>query len=111
MDEHLGDEVSARRPRGSMARMSTALTVTLREITAETVIPVCRLAVREDQGHLVESNAVSLAQALFNAEAWYRAIYDGDALVEPLPAPLLDVVRSGGWEESFRRRLASRRFS
>jgi hypothetical protein len=29
----------------------------------------------------------------------------------PLPAPLLDVVRSGGWEESFRRRLASRRLS
>jgi diamine N-acetyltransferase len=60
--------------------VSTAPRVTLREITAETVIPVCRLSVREDQAHLVEPNAVSLAQALFNVEAWYRAIYDGEEL-------------------------------
>lgn len=49
--------------------------VTLREITAETVIAVVRLSVADDQKHFVASNAVSLAQALFAPEAWYRAIY------------------------------------
>ena len=55
--------------------------VTLREITSETVIPVVRLAVAENQKGFVAPNAVSLAQALFAPEAWYRAIYLGDELV------------------------------
>jgi diamine N-acetyltransferase len=46
----------------------------LREITAETVRQVTRLAVREDQRHLVATNAESLAEALFAPEAWYRVI-------------------------------------
>lgn len=54
--------------------------VTLREITAETVIPVCRLSVADAQRGFVAPNAVSLAQALFAPEAWYRAIYAGDEL-------------------------------
>lgn len=54
--------------------------VTLREITAETVIPVVKLAVSEEQKRFVAPNAVSLAQALFAPEAWYRAIYLGDEL-------------------------------
>jgi diamine N-acetyltransferase len=49
--------------------------VSLREITAETVRDVLRLAVRPEQQGFVASNAVSLAQALFSPEAWYRAIY------------------------------------
>ncbi len=49
--------------------------VTLREITAETVIPVIKLSVAESQKRFVAPNAVSLAQALFAPEAWYRAIY------------------------------------
>ena len=49
--------------------------VSLREITAETVRDVLRLAVAPDQQRFVASNAVSLAQALFSPEAWYRAIY------------------------------------
>lgn len=53
--------------------------VTLREITADTVIPVIKLAVAESQKGFVAPNAVSLAQALFSPEAWYRAIYAGDA--------------------------------
>ncbi|HSW03330.1 GNAT family N-acetyltransferase [Aquabacterium sp.] len=57
-----------------------ALNVTLREITAETVLPVVRLSVAEDQKGFVAPNAVSLAQALFAPEAWYRAIYVGDEL-------------------------------
>lgn len=55
-------------------------TVTLREITSDTVIPVVRLAVAESQKGFVAPNAVSLAQALFAPEAWYRAIYCGQEL-------------------------------
>ena len=55
--------------------------VTLREITAETVRAVTRLAVRPDQSHFVAANAVSLSQALFSDEAWFRAIYADDELV------------------------------
>jgi diamine N-acetyltransferase len=54
--------------------------VSLREITAETVISVVRLSVAESQKGFVASNAVSLAQALFAPDAWYRAIYAGDDL-------------------------------
>lgn len=53
--------------------------VSLREITADTVRAICNLAVADDQRGLVAPNAVSLAQALFAPEAWYRAIYLGDA--------------------------------
>src|SRR5687767_3671027 len=53
--------------------------VTLREITADTVRSVIRLSVRPDQQGFVAPNAVSLAQALFGKEAWYRAVYVGEA--------------------------------
>lgn len=52
--------------------------VSLREITSETVIPIIKLAVAEPQKGFVAPNAVSLAQALFAPEAWYRAIYCDD---------------------------------
>jgi diamine N-acetyltransferase len=53
--------------------------VELREITADTVRAVCRLALAPGQENFVAPNAVSLAQALFHPEAWYRAIYaDGE---------------------------------
>ena len=55
--------------------------VSLREITAETVIAVTRLAVADSQKGFVAPNAVSLAQALFAPEAWYRAIYLDDTPV------------------------------
>jgi diamine N-acetyltransferase len=51
--------------------------VELREITAETVRRVTDLQVSALQSRFVASNAVSLAEALFHREAWYRAIYDG----------------------------------
>lgn len=57
-----------------------ATLVTLREITSETVIEVTRLSVAESQKGFVAPNAVSLAQALFAPEAWYRAIYLADEL-------------------------------
>jgi diamine N-acetyltransferase len=55
--------------------------VSLREITSETVRKVIALSVAESQKCLVAPNAVSLAQALFAQEAWYRAVYFGDELV------------------------------
>lgn len=54
--------------------------VRLQAITADTVRAVTRLAVAPDQQHLVAPNAVSLAQALFAPEAWYRAVCCGDEL-------------------------------
>lgn len=55
--------------------------VTLREITADTVRAVLHLTVAESQKGFVAPNAVSLSQALFAPEAWYRAIHAGDDLV------------------------------
>jgi diamine N-acetyltransferase len=55
--------------------------VTLREITQDTVIAVTKLSVHPGQQSFVASNAVSLAQALFSDEAWYRAIYADEELV------------------------------
>lgn len=52
--------------------------VSLREITASTVRAITDLTVAPTQRGFVASNAVSLAEALFNAEAWYRAIYLAD---------------------------------
>ena len=78
--------------------------VTLREITAETVIPVIRLSVTEDQKQFVAPNAVSLAQALFAPEAWYRAIYFDDELAgfvmladEALKSPRPEAPTIGLW--------------
>ncbi|MEO1404093.1 MAG: GNAT family N-acetyltransferase [Cyanobacteria bacterium J06635_1] len=56
------------------------MTVSLREINADTVRSVTDLTVRPEQATFVASNAVSLAQALFYKEAWYRAIYVDEAL-------------------------------
>ena len=75
---------------------SIADRVTLREITAETVRAVVKLAVAENQTKFVASNGMSLAQALFAPEAWYRAIYlddepvgfvmlSDDSLLDPRP--------------------------
>ena len=57
--------------------------VTLREITEDTVVTICRLSdtLTEPQKFMVAPNAISLAQALFNKKAWYRAIYSGKAMV------------------------------
>lgn len=60
---------------------AAAAQVTLREITADTVLDVVQLETAEAQRRYVAPNAVSLAQALFAPEAWYRAIYCGDTLV------------------------------
>ena len=52
--------------------------ITLREVTEETVWPIMKLQVAEDQRRYVAPNANSIAEAYFSKEAWFRAIYAGD---------------------------------
>jgi diamine N-acetyltransferase len=51
--------------------------ISLREITADTVRDICRLTetLTPPKRYMVAPNAVSLAQALFEEHAWFRAIY------------------------------------
>ena len=56
------------------------MSVDLREVTRDTVAAVCKLDAG-DGGRQVAPNAVSIAQAYFAPEAWFRAIYAGDLLV------------------------------
>ncbi|MCB0211857.1 MAG: GNAT family N-acetyltransferase [Anaerolineae bacterium] len=55
--------------------------VTLQEITEETLGPILRLEVADNQKHFVATNAVSIAQAHFSQNAWFRAIYADDTPV------------------------------
>ena len=50
-------------------------TVSLREITRDTVRKVCNLSVSEQQDNFVAPNAHSIAEAYFEPKAWLRAIY------------------------------------
>ena len=56
-------------------------TVTLREVTAETVRVICDLKVGPGQERFVAPNAVSIAQAHFSDRAWFRAVYAGESPV------------------------------
>lgn len=53
--------------------------ISLREVSADTVRAVCKL-VAEPPG-FVAPNAVSIAQAYFHPEAWFRAVYADDEIV------------------------------
>ena len=53
-------------------------TITLREITEETVWPIMKLNVADNQKSFVAPNANSIAEAYFSKEAWFRGIYNGD---------------------------------
>lgn len=55
--------------------------VSLREVTKETLRAVTPLEVAPEQRRFVASNAISIAQAHFHQEAWFRAIYAGDTPV------------------------------
>ena len=57
---------------------ATDAAVTLVEITGETLGPILKLQVSEDQRQFVDPNSVSIAQAHFEERAWFRAIYAGD---------------------------------
>lgn len=65
------------------AEVDAGAAVSLREITAETVREICRLSdtLSEDQRKMVAPNAVSIAQAHFEPNAWFRAIYADDVPV------------------------------
>ena len=66
-----------------MSTLGPYTEVTLREITEDTVVTICRLTdtLTEPQKSMVAPNAISLAQALFDKKAWYRAIYANKAAV------------------------------
>jgi len=53
-------------------------TITLKEISEETVWPIMKLNVAENQKNFVAPNANSIAEAYFVKEAWFRAIYAGE---------------------------------
>jgi diamine N-acetyltransferase len=55
--------------------------VALREITRETVRTICDLKVSDSQNNFVAPNSVSIAQAYFHENAWFRAIYADDTPV------------------------------
>lgn len=55
--------------------------VTLREITTDDLVAVLSLAVKPEQDRLVANTAKSIAQAHFYPEAWFRAVYAGEACV------------------------------
>jgi len=54
--------------------------VHFRQITAETVVEICRLSetLTAQQRDMVADNALSIAQAHFSDNAWMRAIYADD---------------------------------
>jgi diamine N-acetyltransferase len=54
--------------------------VELRAVTRETVRAVCKLDAG-DGGRQVAPNAVSIAEAHFSPEAWFRAVHANDELV------------------------------
>jgi diamine N-acetyltransferase len=57
--------------------VTPASTVTLREVTAENLFDILKLsnALTPPQKHMVATNAGSVAEAHYAANAWYRAIY------------------------------------
>lgn len=59
----------------SKTSLGIEATVTLREVTQETVNSILNLRVTKEQEPFVASNAVSIAEAYFSADAWFRAIY------------------------------------
>ena len=56
------------------------MNVSLREVTRETLRSVCKLD-SGDGATQVAPNAISIAEASFYDEAWFRAIYDDEVLV------------------------------
>ncbi len=57
------------------------ITVSLRPITADNVHAILKLSVAPSQEKFVAPNAYSLAEALFEPKAWYRAVYAGETPV------------------------------
>ena len=68
--------------------MSDNKEVSLREITEDTLRPFLKMEVSEVQRDYVAPNAVSIAQAHFSRNAWFRGIYAGD---EPVGFVMLHI--------------------
>ncbi len=49
--------------------------ITLKKVTRLNLRPILQLEVKPEQKTLVASNAVSISEAYFNKDAWFRAIY------------------------------------
>ena len=49
--------------------------ITLKKITKLNLMSILQLKVKPEQRELVAPNAVSIAQAYFSRDAWFRAIY------------------------------------
>lgn len=60
--------------------MELAPDIHFKRITAQTVIPICKLSetLSTAQRKMVSDNALSIAQAHFSDNAWMRAIYADD---------------------------------
>ena len=65
----------AERLDANMTPVDNQSRVTLREVTKDTGRRICLLDVGPGQEALVAPNAFSIAQAYFQPEAWFRAIY------------------------------------
>lgn len=62
--------------------------VNLKILTKENYLPILKLKVHESQAEFVASNAMSLAQAHFHDDSWYRGIYLGN---EPIGFIMMEV--------------------
>jgi hypothetical protein len=63
-----------------------AMTISLKEITRATLREICRLDAGDGRRQ-VAPNALSIAEASFHDEAWFRAIYDDETPVTSAAVP------------------------
>ncbi len=61
--------------------MRTETKIELRELNKSNYRDILKLKVADNQTGFVATNAISLAQALFHPQAWYRGIYNDDTPV------------------------------
>ena len=81
--EYLLDEPEHDTTESEAEKLGPEAKVSLREITAETVREICNLSntLTPPRKFMVAPNAVSIAQAHFSENAWFRAIYAGETPV------------------------------
>ncbi len=60
---------------------SSSSEISLREVTRDTVRAICDLRVSKSQEQFVAPNSVSIAEAYFTKEAWFRAVCAGEVPV------------------------------
>jgi diamine N-acetyltransferase len=74
-DPEFAQQVESAAMKDQLKPLDRSATVSLREITGETVRAISLLDVGPGQDGLVAPNAFSIAQAHFAPDAWFRAIY------------------------------------